>query len=236
MNKIIFLLIFFLAAKTVVSQSELAQKVMVKLPLNSDTSLWETDLIIEKKVPYTENETVLILPEITSINEGLIGYKIWIVIVESSTGNIKNKSFLNLESDAVALKSFELDFAAYQISTENRAFGLRTSFAVGSQVNPYSYKSLTLFVREEDDLRIVLNDFIVNEFIGEWDANCAGEFHNQEKILVISSKASNGYYNITVNNNITTTNNFIGTTGECESIIVKTKEKSVLIYSKGSYK
>ena len=215
------------------SQSALAKKVMANLKPNGVN--WFEELIVEKAVPNSKNEIILVLPEFLDSAEMYYSLKTWIVVVENS-GKILSKTFVNMESDAVVLTRFSIDTAPYQVSENSRAFGIRTVYRGSSRANPYDYESISLFIRKGNELKIILKDFVLEQFDGEWDTNCAGEFTHQDKVLIVSNNLTNGYYDITVKNKITKENTFVDKLGECDGTEVATVEKTVLKYLNGGYK
>ena len=215
------------------AQSALAKKVMVNLKPKGVN--WFEELIVEKAIPNSDNETIFVLPEFIDSSEMYYTLKTWIVIAENS-GKILSKTFVNMESDAVVLTRFSIDTAPYQVSENSRAFGVRTVYRGSSRANPYDYESISLFIRQGNELKIILKDFVLEQFDGEWDTNCAGEFTHQEKVLIVSNNLTNGYYDLTVKNEITKENTFVDKTGECDGTEITTVEKTVLKYQKGGYK
>lgn len=215
------------------SQSALAKKVMANLKPNGVN--WFEELIVEKAVPNSKNEIILVLPEFLDSAEMYYSLKTWIVVVENS-GKILSKTFVNMESDAVVLTRFSIDTAPYQVSENSRAFGIRTVYRGSSRANPYDYESISLFIRKGNELKIILKDFVLEQFDGEWDTNCAGEFTHQDKVLIVSNNLTNGYYDITVKNKISKENTFVDKLGECDGTEVTTVEKTVLKYLNGGYK
>jgi len=109
--KIIWLTILVACTSVGYSQTELAKKVMINL--KSDSTNWYEELIVQKAVPNSNNESIFILPEFTDSAEIYFSLKTWIVIAENSTGKIKNKRFVYMESDAIVLTRFTIDSAAY---------------------------------------------------------------------------------------------------------------------------
>lgn len=215
------------------SQTAFAKKVMTNL--KSDSTNWYEDLVVEKIFSNAKNETILVLPEFIDSSDMYFSLKTWIIVAESSSGKIKNKTFLYMESDAIVLSRFTIDTAPYQLSHDTRAFGIRTAYRGSSRANPYDYESISLFVQQEDTLKTVLKDFVIEQFNGEWDTNCAGEFTNQNKILIMTTNQTNGYVDILVKNEIIKEITFVDELGECNSTETSDVEKIVLQYKNGQY-
>ncbi|QVW24671.1 hypothetical protein KJF94_03545 [Pseudomonas hormoni] len=102
------------------------------------------------------------------------------------------------ESDAIAFEDLQLDTARYQLTPDLRAFGVRVTFNGSSRVNPVNEKLLSLYVKEGDRLRPVLEKLITYEYGGEWDGNCAGELYQHTRTLEIGKTSSHGYADLIV--------------------------------------
>lgn len=216
------------------SQSDLAIKLMDQL--KTDSTNWYEDLIIEKAFPNSNSETILVLPEFTDTNEISFSLNTWTVVADNSTGEIKSKTFQHMESDAIVLTEFSIDSVIYQIAKDKQAFGVRTKYRGSSHANPYDYESLSLFVIDDSKITIVLEDFDMEEFFGEWDTNCAGEFTIQSKTLSLSKKSTQGYFTILVKNEIQKEKNFLNKAGECGNKSKQSTKNTKLIYQDGKYK
>ncbi|MEB2652868.1 hypothetical protein SOP89_15960 [Pseudomonas siliginis] len=128
-------------------------------------------------------------------------------------------------SDAIALESLELDTARYKLTPDLRAFGVRAHFKGSSRVNPLDETLLSLYVKEGDKLRPVLDRLVVYSFSGEWDGNCAGERSETVRTLEMGKTSSLGYADIIVRS-VTTGLVGEGPPDTCES--KTTHEKPVL--------
>lgn len=119
-------------------------------------------------------------------------------------------------SDAIALESLELDTARYKLAPDVRAFGVRAHFKGSSRVNPLDETLLSLYVREGDKLRPVLDRLLVYSFSGEWDGNCAGERSETVRTLEMGKTSSHGYADIMVRS-VTSSLSGVGPRETCES-------------------
>ena len=128
-------------------------------------------------------------------------------------------------SDAIALDNLELDTARYKLTPDLRAFGVRAHVKGSSRVNPLDETLLSLYVKESDKLRPVLDRLLVYSFSGEWDGNCAGERAETVRTLEMGKTSSHGYADIIVRS-VTTGLVGEGPRDTCES--KTTHEKPVL--------
>lgn len=120
------------------------------------------------------------------------------------------------ESDAIEFEDLQLDTARYQLTPDLRAFGVRATFNGSSRVNPVNEKLLSLYVREGDTLRPVLDKLITYEYGGEWDGTCAGELYQHTRTLEIGKTSSHGYADLIVKT-VTTSEVGKGEGDACES-------------------
>ena len=215
------------------SQSELAKKVMKKL--EPDSTEWYLRLITEKVVPTNRNESILVLPIYMEYEVDYFGLYTWLVRVDNRDGTIKNKTLLYYESDANVLEQFVIDTAPYQVNSKTRAFGLRVIYYGSSQPNPYRGEKLTLLVDEGDSFRSILDDFYVKFYGGEWITQCSGESMDENKLLILLKKSTQGYFDILVKNTIIDNVSFDGEFGECESTSKTRIEKTKLQFKDGKY-
>jgi len=121
-------------------------------------------------------------------------------------------------SDAIAFEDLELDTARYNLTPELRAFGVRVRFKGSSSANPLDESWLSLYVKEGDKLRPVLDRLIVYSYGGEWDTRCAGERSNTLRTIEIGKTSSHGYADLIVKS---VTTGMVGE-GEGEDCNVKT--------------
>ncbi|RON53283.1 hypothetical protein BK666_00545 [Pseudomonas frederiksbergensis] len=120
------------------------------------------------------------------------------------------------ESDAIEYKDLQLDTARYKLTPELRAFGVLVTFSGSSRVNPVSEKMLSLFVKEGDKLRPVLDKLLIDEYGGEWDGSCAGELYHHTRTVDIGKTSSHGYADLIVKT-VTTRDVGKGEGDACES-------------------
>lgn len=114
----------------------------------------------------------------------------------SSVATLHKTSFF--ESNAVALQELELDTGRYKLTADLRAFGVRVRFKNSSRVNPMDEIQLTLYVKEGEKLRPVLERLLVYEFGGEWDGRCAGERSEVSRSIEMAQTRSHGFADLIV--------------------------------------
>ncbi|MEO9894681.1 hypothetical protein [Aurantibacter sp.] len=201
----------------------------------------KTDLITSKELPHRPNEIVVVIPEIVNSAENYFELDSHVTLVHSITGKVTHKFFESSMtnewvSDAIRLTEITIDTAPYMLVKDKRAFGIRVSYLGSSRPNPYLKKTISLFVKSGDALKKVLHNYNVMDYGGEWDTNCAGEFTEEKKILIISEKLTNGFFDIIAKSTITHSIDYIPEDGECESEKDVTRKKIWLKFDGETYK
>ncbi len=226
--------------KELSSEEVLFDKVIQQLGLSYD--MVNTHLLAIKVNPANTQETIMVIPEYAEKDEEEIYFEFnsHIVLANNLTGDITHAYFESSKtngmiSDAVRLSDITIDTAPYIVAKETRAFGVRVSFYGASRANPYSNKTISLFVKSGNTLKKVLHNFDVMDYGGEWDTNCAGAFIEGKKILILSGKATKGYYDIIVKEKITETINYENKEGDCDTKEKITSNSGRLIFDGETY-
>lgn len=229
-----YLLLLLLAVNgTLFSQSTLVSKAIVSLKL--DKNKVDMDLVEEKILPNKKEVTLLIIPVKEEETEDFFTINTWIVLMNNKTSKIVAKKTMEIQSDAIRFIEFRIDTAPYMLTKTKRAFGIRMIYEGSSRPNPYSVEEISLFIEEKGQLIEVLQNYEIDTYQGEWDTNCEGEFTGTSKILIISTKATNGYFDITVNHSISTDTNYLDENGECQTKMAKSTKKTTLKYQNKKY-
>ncbi|MNP56817.1 hypothetical protein D3C76_1515740 [compost metagenome] len=75
---------------------------------------------------------------------------------------------------------------------------------------------LSLYVREGNVLRPVLEQLVIESGNGEWDTNCAGEFSHTKRTLDLAKTSSHGFADLIVRSVTTDTQSSVGK-DDCQS-------------------
>lgn len=214
--------------------------IIEQLKLNK--SRIKRELITYKSVPNHPNEYIVIIPEIANEDADDVYFELnsHILIVNQKSGKIENRYFEsaktnNWYSDAVRLESISIDTAPFLLTDTIRAFGVRLYYYGSSRANPYSAKTLSLFIKQGKTLKPVLKDLSVYKYNGEWDTSCAGEFIDEKSILIMSKHKTNGFYDIQVKTKTTYSEAKEDENKECVETDRVSKQTSRLKFQDGHY-
>lgn len=199
------------------------------------------DLIVVQENPGNSNEIIVVIPEIIDEGEYYFELNSHIVLVNAISGKITHKYFESYktngwQSDAVMLDRIEININKYLIGAKNNAFGLNVHYHSLSSANPYSKKSLNLYVKEGSLLKNILHNYTIEEYTGEWDGACYGEFLKENKNLIISNTATNNFSDFLVITSYVKTKNIENENGECDNIETRSTQISKLKFNGQVYK
>lgn len=142
-----------------------------------------------------------------------------------------------MTDDALYISRITLDTARYRLTPDKTAFGLRVSLQGSSRPNPFGETTLWLFqIDDKGRLAPVLDNIVISSNQGEWDTNCAGEFHTTERILSMAPSAGNAISDIIVEETSTTTISVSGTDGTCTDTGVTNSNAYRLRYEASAYR
>ena len=199
------------------------------------------DLIRSKKLPNRPQESIVVIPEIVKEDEAYFELNSHIFIVVTSTGKIIHSFFESHEtnewySDAIELVDIKIDTAPYELKAKKRAFGITVKYVGMSRVNPYILETLSLYIKDKNELKRVLNKFDISKYYGEWNGECQGDIKQEKKILIMDQNKTNGFYNIIIKNKKTTTITSLNEDEECIDDENTQTISSTLIYEDEAYK
>lgn len=201
--------------------------------LKLDKTKIREELCIEKKMPNAEDSYIAVIPVIVSQEEEdyVFTVKNYILITDSN-GMIKNKYLdpMELNSDAVNLRSFTIDTGLYNISPNIRAFGVKADFVGSSRPNPYASGTISMYYPEGKTFKKVLDQFEMDSTTGEWDTRCNGEFKDDHSYIMMDTSKTNNFTDLKIKTiSVTSINTEVK--GECEE-----KETSKTFYKTLKFK
>jgi hypothetical protein len=160
-----------------------------------------------------------------------------VLVADTASGTVIAHQFQKgeISYDAERFSGLTLDTARYQLTPQNRAFGVRVAHEGSSRIAPDSSAALSLYVIDGQSLRKVVDRLIVSDSNGDWDGNCAGTFNNTTRTLDIGPAGKDGYAALKIAENSVETVS-TGTTANCVDHDKPAKRASFsLEYRNGQY-
>lgn len=234
LRKIFIFAIYFISIICYSQENQRKENVLKSLKIKIEN--FDETVYSEKKITNSANY-ILCLPIINNQDIGLINYNLIIIICDINGKILKKYIDINsISSDAIALTSTEIDTANYLIKENLKAFGIRLNFRNNSKPNPYSSQNFLLFYEKKDSIKKIL-DYQINEYRGEWDLNCNGEFEDETGYISFEKTETNGFKNLKIKTKIEkiflTGNN--SKTGDCNEKVLKSFKTQILKYKGGIY-
>jgi len=186
------------------SQEELVNRAIETLDL--DTS--KVGFVVSKVSPSNSKETIIVIEEISKEEEWSSESNSHIAIVDNTTGKITHKYFESSrtngwDSDAIFMDNISIDTLNFKLDSSKSAFGVKVLFRSNSKPNPYYYETLSLFTKERDSLKKILDFYPIYESSGEVNVNsCYAHYDKTAKVLSMSDAKTNGYNDLLVKHTI----------------------------------
>lgn len=204
--------------------------------LKLDKAAIKEEFCTEKKMPNAEDSYITVLPILQGKEEDdFFTVRNYIVITDEN-GAVKNQYFdpEEITSDAVMLRSITIDTGLYNISKSIRAFGVTVSVANGSQPNPYSSETISLYYPEGKTLKKVLNTFELSSHGGEWDTRCSGEFSDDHSVIIMDKTKTNNFTDLKIKTiSVQTKNQEVN--GDCKEHETSKTTYRTLKFKNGKY-
>lgn len=199
----------------------------------------DTEHAVCKVWPANEALTIVALPLPQQGNTDDTGTDdLEVLVTDTASGTVIAHQFQQgvISYDAFRFTGLTLDTARYQLTPQNRAFGVRVSHEGSSRVNPFSETVLSLYVVDGQSLRTVVDRLIVGTSGGEWDGNCAGTFNDTTRTLDIGPAAKEGYAVLKGTEKSSSTTNAVQN-GNCKYDIPRSAKRTTfaLEYRNGKY-
>ncbi|WP_322043406.1 hypothetical protein [Paraburkholderia sp. J67] len=161
-----------------------------------------------------------------------------VLVADTASGTVIAHQFQKsaFTYDAVRFSGLTIDTARYQLTPQNRAFGVRVSHENSSRVNPFGQTALSLYVIDGQSLRTVVDRLIVEDSGGEWDGNCEGTFSNTTRSLDLGTAGKDGFVVLKGTEKSSQSVNVVQN-GDCKYDISKSAKRAsfTLEYKNGKY-
>jgi hypothetical protein len=190
-----------------------------------------------KQNPSVKTQTIVAFAgnPATDENQSTVNDAIVLLVSNNKiTNQIVEKSMLY--SDAIYLSDIKIDTAAYTISKNIRAFGVRFIFNGSSRVSPSTDEFMNLYITDNKNIKNILRGLTTYNFSGDWDGtSCEGVFDETNFYLSISPVQTNGFANILLTKK-SQHKKSIKINNECEEkILYSPTEKQKIIFNGDRY-
>jgi len=204
--------------------------------LKLDKTKIKEEFCAEKKMPNAEDSYIAVLPILQGKEEDDFFVVRNYIVITDENGVIKNQYFdpVEITSDAVMLRSVSIDTGLYNISSGTRAFGVNISVANGSQPNPYSSETVSLYYPTGKTLKKVLNMFELNTHGGEWDTRCTGEFRDDHSVIIMDKIKTNNFTDLKIKT-ISEETESKEVNGDCKENKTSKNSYRILKFKNGKY-
>ena len=145
---------------------------------------------------------VLPLPVPAADSEpGLTEYDVEVLVVQQAdNGNTDRARIVSrlsepraLSEDTTRIASIRVDTARYNLTSDAKAFGIRTVYRSAATETPYESERLSLYVPDGAKLYKVLDELEMERQSGIWDTDCTGTFRTMRSTLSVARTTTGGY-------------------------------------------
>lgn len=168
--------------------------------LKLDKTRIKGEFCTEKKMPNAEDSYIAVLPVLQGKEEEDFFVVRNYIVITDENGAIKNQYFdpVEITSDAIMLRSIIIDTGLYTINSGIRAFGIKVSVQNGSQPNPYSSETISLYYPAGNTLKKVLSEFELSNYGAEWDTRCTGESEDNHSLIMMDKTKTNNFTDLKI--------------------------------------
>ncbi|WP_339752449.1 hypothetical protein [Algoriphagus aquimarinus] len=226
-------LFFLLLAQNAFGQkvsAELLKNVLYQLEIDEDKCFMT--LVSSLEIP--NDETIVVIPEIEESGEETAVLNSHILIVNTSTGNIKSSFYKQNAwyTDAIRINRIEISYQPFKLNSTSQSIAITIGYEGISRINLIGIEELSLYERNGAEINLLLENFPSYRFIGENDGIGNGEYEEHQKKIEPSSGLTNGYYNLVVKDSV----RIFQTKDGDEKIIEKRLETEILKFQNGEYR
>ncbi|MEZ4778743.1 MAG: hypothetical protein R2786_05100 [Flavobacteriaceae bacterium] len=176
----------------------------ILLDLKLEWAQIEIGYLIFGELSQVTKETLVIIPEIAAEEDDLLRLNTHMVLVNARTGTITHQLYESYkengwQSDAIAMDAIEIDPLVYRVSEPEIAFGIVVKYRNHSQPNPYREEVISLYTKDHNTLKKILDHYPIYESTGNVNVNsCYAEHTKTKNKLSFDTLKTNDYFNILV--------------------------------------
>ena len=157
-----------------------------------------------KLLPNTKNQQIIAYAQQNQQSADSEDFDYTLSLITLDTKNDRILSYYpvkdKLVSDAISLERIQLDTAAYQLSSDLRAVGVRLNYHGHSQPNPFSMQLLNLY--DLKNKRKVLDSLIVDLYRAETDTRCNADIEERKSMLIMQKTKTKNFVDIQLSSKI----------------------------------
>lgn len=204
--------------------------------LKLDKTRIKGEFCTEKKMPNAEDSYIAVLPILQGKEEEDFFVVRNYIVITDENGAIKNQYVdpVEITSDAIMLRSILIDTGLYNMSNGIRAFGVKVSVQNGSQPNPYSSETISLYYPAGKTLKKVLNEFELSNYSAEWDTRCTGEAEDNHSLIMMDKTKTNNFTDLKIKT-ISIAKNSKEVNGDCKENETSKTSYRILKFKNGKY-
>lgn len=216
---------------TSISNEVLIQSALKKLNLKEKN----TSFVSAITNPNNKNETIIVIPEVVNETEEESELNSNILITNNQTGKITHQYFESAKtnswiSNAIFIYEIVIDTTQYKLSETKNAFGIIVKFRSQSQPNPYYSEYLSLFVKDKESIKKILDFYPVYEYSGQVNINsCYSELEKSKSQLIINKSKTNDFFDITVKTSQSKIMHQEDENGDCEPIEIEISSSNTIL-------
>ncbi|WP_104472150.1 PA3715 family protein [Acinetobacter indicus] len=181
-------------------QPEQIEKILKQYQI---TNTMNKDFLACASLPNMPEHTLIAYAEAQTENDQIVDdYQLTFLTLNSQTHQMNSIYRVKepLVSDAIELRSIQLDLAAYQVAKDVRAIGLRRNYIGHSRANPFSAQVLDLY--DLKNKKNILNSLIVARSQAETDTRCNQDGLDSKAILIMLRHKTQQYFDIQLHDRI----------------------------------
>ena len=179
---------------------ETFQSIMEQLDLKNEEC--HCDFVSQQAISGETGLSVWLIPQVTDsetdeYDNSSFSLDCRVLLVDNETEKIVSRydEPYIFDSDAYRLMGLSIDTVFYGLSDKVSAFAVNASYASGSRVNSTGNTSASLFIRQGDMLKKIL-DYEIHQYQTESGAEDAYYHNSVREKLIISDKKTNGLHDI----------------------------------------
>lgn len=211
MIRYILTIILAVVGFTSASAASISPLTLEGLGIN-DSAIYKP-LVMDSVLPYDTEHAIVAIPVKSDSARNV--YDLYVAKVKSVDGSVecyvKDEGKIDIGRRR-KITAHRFDFANFQLNDKVKAFGIRMTDSIGSDLYLSKNEYMTLYAPNGNKLLKVLDNLMISSVNDQWNLqNCEGDHFTENKIIVMSrkKKKANDYRDLLVKNRVVSVKNFI---------------------------